>query len=68
MMTLDSMPGWVRVFAEHQPFTPVIEALRALLMGTPVGDSLVVALAWCAGLTVLGYLWAKRLHNRDPAR
>lgn len=63
----DSMPAGMRWFAEHQPFTPMMDALRGLLMGTPIGSSLVVALAWCAVIALAGYLWARDLYNRDPA-
>jgi ABC-2 type transport system permease protein len=62
-----SMPSGVRWFAGHQPFTPVIETLRGLLLGTPIGSSAATAAAWCAGLTLAGYLWSRRLFNRDPA-
>jgi ABC-2 type transport system permease protein len=61
----DSMPAGMRSFAEYQPFTPIMETLRGLLMGTPVGSSGVEAVAWCAGIGLAGYLWAKRLYNRD---
>ena len=61
----DSMPAGMRWFAEHQPFTPIMETLRGLLMGTPIGDSGVLAVAWCAVIGAGGYLWAKRLFNRD---
>jgi ABC-2 type transport system permease protein len=64
----DSMPAWLRWFAEHQPFTPLIETLRGLLMGTPIGDNAVIAIAWGAGITLVGYAWAKRLYDRDPVR
>ena len=64
----DSMPVGLRWFAEYQPFTPVIETVRGLLLGTPIGNSAVIAIAWCAGITVVGYLWAKKLYNRDPVR
>ncbi|MFJ4965864.1 ABC transporter permease [Streptomyces sp. NPDC088729] len=47
---IDSMPGWLHGFAEHQPITPAIEALRGLLLGLPVGDAPWIALAWAAGL------------------
>jgi ABC-2 type transport system permease protein len=63
-----SMPGGMRWFAEHQPFTPIIETVRGLLMGTPIGSSAVVAVAWCAGITLFGYLWARALYNRGPSR
>jgi ABC-2 type transport system permease protein len=63
----DSMPTGLRWFAEYQPFTPVIETLRGLLMGTAIGNNAVIVLAWCAGIALAGYLWAKTLFNRDPA-
>ena len=55
----DSMPAGVRWFAAHQPFTPVVESLRALLTGTPVGSTAYVALAWCAAIALAGYAWAQ---------
>jgi ABC-2 type transport system permease protein len=64
----DSMPAWLRWFAEHQPFTPLIETLRGLLMGTPIGNDAAVSIAWSAGIALVGYVWAKRLYNRDPVR
>lgn len=64
----DSMPTGLRWFAEYQPFTPFIETVRGLLVGTPIGNSALVAVAWCVGITVVCYLWAKTLYNRDPAR
>jgi ABC-2 type transport system permease protein len=62
-----SMPAGIRWFAENQPFTPIMETLRGLLMGTPIGDSGVVAVGWCAAITLLGFLWARRLYERNPA-
>jgi ABC-2 type transport system permease protein len=64
----DSMPAGLRWFAEYQPFTPIIETIRGLLMGTPIGNSGVLAVAWCVGITAVGYPWAKKLFNRDPSR
>lgn len=64
----EGMPVGLRWFAEYQPFTPVIETLRGLLLGTPIGSSAIIAVAWCAAITLTGYLWAKRLYNRDPVR
>jgi ABC-2 type transport system permease protein len=64
----DSMSGGVRWFAEYQPFTPVINTVRGLLLGTPIGNSAVLAVAWCAGLTLIGYLWARAVYNRNSAR
>jgi ABC-2 type transport system permease protein len=62
-----SMPVGLRWFAEYQPFTPVIETLRGLLLGTPIDNSAFIAIAWCAAITLAGYLWARRAFNRDPA-
>jgi ABC-2 type transport system permease protein len=64
----DSMAVGIRWFAEYQPFTPVIDTLRGLLLGTPIGNSAVLAVAWCVGLTLIGYLWARAVYNRDPVR
>jgi ABC-2 type transport system permease protein len=64
----DSMSGAVRWFAENEPFTPIIDTLRGLLMGTPIGSSAMIAVAWCVGLALAGYLWAQALFNRDPVR
>jgi ABC-2 type transport system permease protein len=64
----DSMPDGLSWFAEHQPFTPLIETVRGLLLGTPIGDSGVVAIGWCIGISVVGYLWARRLYDRKLAR
>ncbi len=64
----DSMPVGVRWFAEYQPFTPVIDTLRGLLLGTPIGNSAVLAVAWCVGLTLIGYLWARAVYNRNSVR
>ncbi|MFC9734041.1 ABC transporter permease [Streptomyces roseolus] len=61
---IESMPGWFQPIAEYQPFTPAIETLRGLLLGTGIGHSAWIALAWCAGLTVLGYLWSKSAFDR----
>jgi ABC-2 type transport system permease protein len=62
------MPAGLRQFAEYQPFTPIIESVRALLTGTPVGNNLLISTAWCAGIAVVGYLWSKKLFNREPTR
>jgi ABC-2 type transport system permease protein len=60
----DTMPTPVRVFAEHQPVTSIVESMRALLGGQPVGTDIWVALAWCAGITVVAYYFAMRAYNR----
>jgi ABC-2 type transport system permease protein len=54
------MRAGVRQFAEYQPFTPIIETLRGLLTGQePSAAHAIAALAWCAGLGLVGYLWAR---------
>ena len=66
---VDAMPGWFRWFAEYQPFTPAIETLRGLLLGSGIGTrNAVLAVAWCVGLTVLGYLWSTAQFRREPRR
>jgi ABC-2 type transport system permease protein len=64
----DSMPTALRWFAEYQPFTPIIETVRGLLLGTAIGNSGMIAIAWCAGIALVGYLWALKLYNRDPMK
>lgn len=61
----DSLPGPLAWFAEHQPFTPIIETLRGLLLGTPVGDSGLLAVAWCLIVSAAGASWARRSYERD---
>jgi ABC-2 type transport system permease protein len=63
---LHSMPGWFQPIAQYKPFTPAIETLRGLLLGTPIGDNWWIALAWCLGLTVLGYRWSTSKFAKDP--
>jgi ABC-2 type transport system permease protein len=63
----ESLPGPLAWFAEHQPFTPMIETVRGLLLGTPIGNSGWLTVAWCVGISVVGYLWALRLYERPRA-
>jgi len=58
------MPAGVRWFTAHQPFTPVVESLRALLTGGPVNNTAYVALAWCAAIALCGYVWARAAYRR----
>lgn len=64
----DTMPGWLRVFAANQPLTQVISALRGLLIGGPVADHAWLAVAWCAGIAIAGYFWARSLFGRRAAQ
>ena len=61
-----SMPTAVRLFAQYQPFTPVMETLRGLLLGTAIGNNGILAIAWCVAMTVGGFVWSVKLYNRDP--
>ncbi len=63
---VDKMPGWFQPIAEYQPFTPAIETLRGLLLGTEIGHNGWLAVAWCVGLAILGYFWATAKFNNDP--
>ncbi|CAM5465324.1 ABC transporter permease [Streptomyces xanthochromogenes] len=65
---LHSMPGWFQPVAQYQPFTPAIETLRGLLLGTEIGNNGWLAIGWSLGLTVLGYFWSKAKFNSDPQR
>ncbi len=50
-------PG-LRQFAQYQPFTPIIETLRGLVNGAPDAGTAILAIAWCVGIGLVGYLWA----------
>ena len=63
-----SMPGWLQWFAQYQPFTPFIETLRGLLLGTPLGWSPALAIGWCVVITVAGYAWSMAIYERKSVR
>lgn len=60
----NSMPKAVRIFADHQPVTSIVETIRALLSGHPVGNEIWTALAWCLGVLIVAYLFAVRAYKR----
>jgi ABC-2 type transport system permease protein len=62
-----SMPTVVRAFAENQPVTSIVEAIRALLADQPVGNNIWIALAWCLGILVVAYIFAMRVYKRNAA-
>lgn len=64
----ESMPAALRWFVEYQPFTPFVETVRGLLLGTPTGASGPLALAWCVVIAVGGYVWARTLFRREKVR
>ena len=59
-----SMPSGVRLFAENQPVTSIVESIRALLYGQPVGNEIWVALAWCVGIMLVAYVFAMRAYKK----
>ncbi len=62
-----TMPGPVRVFAENQPVTAIVDAIRNLLAGQPVGDDIWVALGWCVALLAAAYGFAMLAYRRTMA-
>jgi len=64
----DSMSPAVRWYADYQPFTVVINTLRGLLLGSPIGDNAIAAAGWCLGLALLGYLLARAAYRRVALR
>lgn len=60
----ESMPSVVRAFAENQPVTSIVEAIRALLSSQPVGNDIWVALAWCVGIMLVAYIFAMRVYKK----
>jgi ABC-2 type transport system permease protein len=63
-----TMPAGLRQFATYQPFTPVIETVRGLLTGTPIGGNAIAAVAWSVSIAVASYLWARHLYDHRHAR
>ena len=59
-----SMPGPVRAFAENQPVTSIVNTIRHLFSGQPVGDDIWTALAWCVGILIVAYLLANLTYRR----
>ena len=62
-----SMPAAVRWFAEYQPATPVIDTVRGLLTGGPVGDNAIISVAWSLAIILASILWTRKLLNRNPS-
>lgn len=63
----ETMPPVVRAFAENQPVTSIVDAIRSLLAGQPIGNDIWVALAWCLGILIVAYLFAMRAYKRKAA-
>ncbi len=63
----DTMPGPVRVFAENQPVTSIVNTIRDLFTQQPVGTDIWIALAWCVGILVVAYVFAMSTYRRRIA-
>lgn len=63
----ETMPKVVRVFAENQPVTSIVETVRALLSNQPVGNDIWIALAWCIGIMLVSYIFAMRIYKGKVA-
>lgn len=59
----DTLPTVLRVFAQYQPMTPVVDALRGLMLNTPLGNEIIIALVWCIGITVVGFILAVKIYK-----
>jgi len=64
---VDSMPGWLAWFAEHQPFTPFIDTVRGLLAGSVKTSDVVLTIAWAVVIGVGSYIWALALFRKERA-
>ncbi len=62
-----TMPGPLRWFAEHQPVTSIVNTIRSLLAGQPVGSDIWVALGWCVGILIVAYLVAAAIYRRKAS-
>ncbi len=60
----ETMPSAVRVFADNQPVTPIVEAIRNILANQSVGNDIWVALAWCIAIIVIAYFFAMRIYKK----
>jgi ABC-2 type transport system permease protein len=59
-----TMPGPVRAFAEHQPVTSIVNSIRDLFAGEPVGSNIWIALGWCLGILIVAYAFAMVIYRR----
>ena len=61
---VETMPSAVRWFAQFQPMTPMIDSLRALTLGLPLGNSLWIAIGWCVGITIITFVISSRVYKK----
>lgn len=65
---VDTMPAWLQPIAQNMPVTPLIETIRALLLGGEVGSSWWIGIAWCVGITAVAAVWGSWLFRRKAGR
>jgi ABC-2 type transport system permease protein len=65
---VETMPDWLQWIADNQPVTPIIETIRGLLMGTPLGSEPLWALSWCLGILGVSFAWGAWLFRRKGRR
>ncbi|WP_067830767.1 ABC transporter permease [Nocardia inohanensis] len=64
LVPTDTMPAGVKQFAEYQPFTPITETVRGLLMGSEIGHNGILAIGWCVAIAAAGYFWSTSVFRR----
>lgn len=67
-VSTDTMPGWLRGVADHQPITPVIETIRGLLTGTPIQNEAWLAVGWCIFILLGALAWSIWSFRRKAGR
>lgn len=67
-VTVESLPEWLRPVAEYQPVTPIIDTIRGLLVGTPIGTDWFWSLGWCTLIVVAATVWSGWLFRRNAGR
>ena len=65
---IDTMPEWLQPIAAFQPVTPIVETIRGLVMGTPVGSAWAWSLAWCGAILVVAAVWGASMFRRKAGR
>ena len=65
---VETMPGWLTWFADNQPITPIIDALRSLLVGTNMGDSALLSVVWCVAILAISIVWTAQLFTIRAGR
>ena len=59
----ETLPTVLRVFAQYQPMTPVINALRGLMLDLPLNNEIIISLAWCIGLIIVSFTLAVNIYK-----